>query len=296
MLSYFTRQRKVKMMNLGILPKQALISKVVLFVICLFAYIYSNVSHQLKETLSEISLLSSELNKSTGIAEETDRLNLLLNEEVSKANLENEQLIERIDQLTKEMTEEREKSIEVLERQLEKQHELESYLEATQLEVNAHKRTVQVLTDELAREQEANEELQTKVQDLEQRLHQRTLVTLEKELMQRTVYEHERTIETIDNERSSLQRCNQDLSARCQMLERKLREQLSIMDELSKELSGVVEEKEECNKENTQLVERISFLEEGKRQLEQSVADTRSKMESLSVESLTYSQQHKEQV
>jgi len=253
-------------------------------------------SYQLKETLSEISLLSSELNKSTGIAEETDRLNLLLNEELSKANSDNEQLVDRIDQLTKEMAEEREKSIEVLEGQLEKQHELESYLEATQLEVNAHKRTVQLLTDELAREQEANEELQTKVQDLEQRLHKKTSVALEKELMQRTVYEHERTIETIDNEKSSLHRCNQDLSVKCQKLERKLREHLSTMDELSKELSEVVEEKEECNKENSQLEERIAFLEEENRQLEQSVAKTRSKMESLSVESLTHTQQHKEQV
>ncbi len=253
-------------------------------------------SSHLQEALSEVSLLSSELDRSTCVAEETDRLNQLLSDELSKANMEKDKLSQRIGELTQEMAEEREKSIEVLEEQLERQHELESFLESTQLEVNAQKRTVQMLTDELAREQETTEKLQAKVQDLEEKLHKRNSAAMEKELMQQTLKEHERTIEIIESERNTLQHGNQDLTTKCHILERKIREQLSTMEELSKELSEVLSEKEMHGKEKAELKERLASIEEENHQLMLSVTNTRSKMESLSAESLTQSKQSKKQV
>ena len=252
-------------------------------------------SYHLKEALSEVSLLSSELNKSTGVAGETDRLNLILNEELSRASQQNEQLTRRIEELTNEMESERERSIEMLEQQLEKEHELESFLESTQLEVHAHKRTVQILTDELAREQELCEELQEKIQDLEQNIHKKNAVTLEKEFLQQAVNEHESTIEMIESEHNALQRSNQDLSQKCQMLEGKIREQLSTMEELSRELSEVLCERERCGREKAELEDRIASLEEENHVLTQSMTYTRSRMESLSAESLTQTKQQREQ-
>lgn len=253
-------------------------------------------SHQLKEALSEVSLLSSELNKSTGIAEETDRLNLILNDELSRANMQKEELSQQMEQLISEMTNEREESIEVLEEQLQKQHEIESILDSTQQELSAQVRKVETMTEDMEREHEVCEELQVRVQELEQSLHQKHAVTLEKELLQQSMSEHERNIETLESERNALEVSNQELTKKSSIYESRIRENLSTIEELSKKLSEVLAVKEGSNREKVHLQERVLSLQQENNMLSESLESTSSRVDAVSATIKSLNEKHQDQV
>lgn len=255
-----------------------------------------SMSHQLKEALYEVSLLSLELNKSTGLAEESDKLNIILSEELTTASMQKEEMSREMDQLMRKMTEEQEKTIGVLEEQLQKQHEVEVILDSTQQELNAQVKKCQALTEDLEKKHGFCEELQGRIEMLEQSLHQEHAVSWENELLKESMSEHEGNIETLEDKCEALEIANQNLTEQNSFCETQIRESMSAIEELSKRLSEMLAVKGDSDEEKVHLHERVLSLQQDNRTLRESLESMNSKLEMAIASIKSLNDKHQDEV
>ena len=212
---------------------------------------------QLQEALSQVATLTSELSRSTEIAQDTDKRNTALFEELSRANIVNERISGELEKLHHEMSVERDKSVTVLEEELQRQHDLQCILETTQQQLHDSEIKVATLTEDLKHETEAYEELQVRVQELEQASHEKQAIGYEKDLLQQTMAERERSIETLEHEVQSLHELKQNILSKNVSLEAKIKELVSTTEELNQQLLEAVRVNKTNDREKAQMQQTL---------------------------------------
>lgn len=232
---------------------------------------------QLQEALSQVATLTSELNRSTEIAKDTDQRNTTLFGDLSRANVVNEKISGELEKLHQEMSVERDKSVSVLEEELQRQHDLQCVLETVQQQLHESEVKVATLTDDLQHEAESHEALQVRVQELEQAIHEKQAVCYEKDLLQQTMTEREKSIEALELEVQSLQEMKQSALSKNVSLEVKIKELVSTMEELNGRLLEAVRMNESTDREKAQmqqtLINQVSDNDCTKETLGESIAD-----------------------
>lgn len=251
---------------------------------------------QLQEALSQIATLTSELNKSTEIAQETDRRNTSLFEELTKANIANESLSQQLEQLSEEMSEERDKSVSILEEELQRQHDLQNILEKSQQDLYTMKTKVTALTEELQQEHQLNEELQAKAQQLEQAVHEKQAFELEKNLLQAAVSEKERTIEALEEEVQTLRSARQSASTKNIVFEAEVKDLASVKDELNHKLLEAVKAKQESGREIVSLQEKLAAQQAENASLKDTLEEMRASVDRERIEVKSVKELMKNQV
>lgn len=251
---------------------------------------------QLQEALSKVSILTAELRKSTEIAEETDRRNTALHEELSRASVVNENLSHQLEQIHEEMSKERNQSVSVLEEELQKQHNLQSTLERAQQDLYEQETKMEALTEELQREHQLHEELRAKIQDLEQSLHEKESVGLEKELLQQTMSEKERNIEALEREVTALKRAGQTASSRNATYKDEVEELVSTTEELNSKLLDAVRATQEVEREKMQLQDKLDSVHAESAILRENSEDLNRTVERMKIEVKNLKDQNKNQV
>lgn len=229
-------------------------------------------------------ILTSELSQSTDIAEETDRRNSALHEELSRANAVNEKLSQELEELDQNMSAERDKSIAVLEKELQRQHDLQSDLEVMQKELYEREMKVTALTEDLQKEQKMHQELQATVQALEQSLHEQQSVGLEKELLQHTMHEKEKNIDALEEKVLALEREKQSVSSKNLRYEAEIKEMISTTEDLNSRLLEATRIGQETDREKAQLQEKFDSLNKEKANLKETLEEAEQHLEGMKVE------------
>lgn len=246
---------------------------------------------QLQEALEQITTLTSELNRSTEIAEDTDRRNTALSDELSRANTINETLSHQMEQLSQEMSEEREKSVGILEEELQRQHNLQSFLEKSQQDLHDRETKATALSEDLQCEQQLNAELQAKVQELEQSLHDKQAVGMENQLLQATMNEKERSIESLEEDLEALKSTNQSAAGKNAALEAEIKEHVASAEELNHKLLEAVRGSQETERAKIQLQEKLTSQHTGSASLQQTLEETRASLDREKIETKSLKKQ-----
>lgn len=259
--------------------------ELIIVILCLYSWTRANSRlDQLQEALSQIATLTSELNKSTEIAQDTDRRNTSLFEELSKANIVNENLSQQLENLSEEMSQERDKSVSILEEELQRQHDLQSILEKSQQDLYAMETKVTSLTEELQQEHQLNEELQAKAQQLEQAIHEKQAFELEKNLLQAAVSEKERTVEALEEEVRTLRSAKQSAATKNVVFEAEVKDLASVKDELDYKLLEAVKAKQVSGREIVKLQEKLAAQQTDNASLKDTLEETRASVDRERIE------------
>lgn len=248
---------------------------------------------QLQEALAQIATLTSELNQSTEIAQETDRRNAALLEELSKANIVNETLSQQLEHLSEEMSQERDKSVSTLEEELQRQHDLQVLLETSQQDLYTMKTKMTALAEELQQEHQLNEEFQVKAQQLEQAVHEKEALALEKGLLQAAVTEKERNIEALEEEVNGLKSAKQSAATKNILIEAEVKDLASTKDELNMKLLEAMKAKQKSSREIAVLQEKMAALRVENDSLKDTLEETRASMDRERVEARSMKDQMK---
>ncbi len=251
---------------------------------------------QLYEALLQIGLLTSQLNQSTKITEETEQSNAKLHERLSKANLVNEELSRKLDVLSEEMSEERESSISVLEEQLQKEHDLQNSLEFSQLSVQNWEGKVEALEEELQKEQNLHEEMQDKIKTLEQSLYIKQSLSSENDFLQQSMSEKEKNIDILEKELEAVKTAYQNLSRQSTAHEDEIKEHVCTIEDIEEKIQQSKELSNETNKKRLLLQEKIDSLQEENGRLRESLDDTRRVTDRTKIEIKSLKDQNENQV
>ena len=221
---------------------------------------------------------------------------MILSGELSTANAQKHEMSQQIEQLVSKMTEEREQTISVLEEQLQKQYEIETIHDLTQQELNVQVKRGQALMEDFENEHKLCEELQGKVQILEQPLHQKNSVNLAEEFSRQNMSEYEKNIERLENQCKVLEIENQNIAKNNSLCETQIKENLSIIEELKKKLSEVSAVNEESNKEKVYLQERILIVQQDNSILTESLERTSNRLDMVISSIKGSNEQHQNEV
>lgn len=250
----------------------------------------------LQEALSQVVTLTSELSRSTEVAQDTDRRNTALFEELSRANIVNEKISGELEKLHLEMSQERDKSVGVLEEELQRQHDLQCMLETTQQELHESEIKVATLTEDLQHETESREELQTRIQELEQAIHEKQAIGFEKNLLQQTMAEREKSIEALENEVMSLQELKRSILSKNVSLEVRIKELVPTTEELNRQLLEAVRMNKTKDREKAQMQQALINQSAENESMKEILGESRADADRLRTEVKSLKQQIKNQV
>ena len=177
------------------------------------------------------------------------------------------------------MSQERDKSVSILEEELQRQHDLQSLLETSQQDLYTMKTQMTALAEELQQEHQLNEELEAKAQQLEQALHEKESLGLEKSLLQAAVTEKEHNIEALEEEVSALKSAKQSVATKNILIEAEVKDLSSIKDELNFKLLEAVKAKRESGREIEVLQEKVAALRAQTDSLKDTLEETRTSVD-----------------
>lgn len=265
-------------------------------VYCVSVPIQPSRMDQLQEALAQVATLTAELTKSTQIATETDERNTGLCKELTKAGVVNESLSQQLEHLQEEMSREREKSVSVLEEELRRQHELQSQLEQAQRELSGQEGRAESLAEELRKEQQLHEELRAEVQSLEQALHDRDSVALEKQLLESTMSEKERALEALEREAKALRKTSHGASLKNANFEVQVKALVSATEDLNSKLSEAARANTALDRDKTRLQQKLESLERVNASLREVAEESSESLERLRGEMKSLKLQNKTEV
>ena len=252
-----------------------------------------SIADQLHEATQKVALLRSELTRAREAINMVDAKNKSLCEELSRTCDQNEELSYQLEELNQEVSDDREKSISVLEEQLQKEHDLQNKLELTHRKL----RELEKEKEELIKgKQELQEELEAKTLTLEQSLHDKQSVSLEKKLLQQAVSEKERAIEVLERELKVMEGVNQDLSQQNAAYEAEIDEQTSRIQDKNQRMLEAVKSSEMVKLEKTHLQGVIEGLEDDNNNLRESLEDVKRTSDRMKTEAKTLKEQKENQV
>lgn len=208
----------------------------------------------------------------------------------------NEKISGELEKLHLEMSQERDKSVGVLEEELQRQHDLQCMLETTQQELHESEIKVATLTEDLQHETESREELQTRIQELEQAIHEKQAIGFEKNLLQQTMAEREKSIEALENEVMSLQELKRSILSKNVSLEVRIKELVPTTEELNRQLLEAVRMNKTKDREKAQMQQALINQSAENESMKEILGESRADADRLRTEVKSLKQQIKNQV
>ena len=202
----------------------------------------------------------------------------------------------QVGELTTTVEDMKEQSINVLEEQLQKVHELEEREKAAQHQVAERDSELETLKAKIDSMHEQEESLKSQVQDYNQLCHDKQALQREMELLQQTIPEKEQCIETLEQEIQTLKESNKTLADQNMELQQMKCESTDSLTNLDQELKKVTKINEDYEVKTAKLQERMDALRVDNDKLKETVKDIEVTLQAASQENQSMKVQHESKV
>lgn len=251
---------------------------------------------ELEESLKKIALLNADLSESKRRQEEATRHSSFLKQELTKSESQCASLKRQVGELTTTIEDMKEQSINVLEEQLQKVHELEDKIKTARRQVAERDSELERLKAKINSMSEQEESLKSQVQDYDQLCHDKLALQQEKDLLQQVIPEKELCIETLEQEVQKLKESNKDLAERNTELQQVNCESTDSLTNLDQELQKVTKINEDYEVQTARLQETMHALQEDNDKLKDTVKEIEVTLKTASQENQSMKVQHESEV
>ena len=203
--------------------------------------------------------------------------NEALEDELQTARDAHDELVQQVDELEKTIKDEREKSISVVQEQLQKEHELTRQIDAANQELSERDDRLTLLQMEVEKAQTSEQTLKNQLHKLEQDLFEQQAAGKEKELLQKVMEDKEKCIaelqqdsarlvedlRMLNEEKKEIQQLNSESTEGLTSLKQELWQMTKRRDELEEGYARLQQDKEEIQNDNKKLQETIDEMKAG---------------------------------
>ena len=208
----------------------------------------------------------------------------------------NDELSSQADELDKTIKEEREKSINVVQEQLQREHELNRQINAANEEINERDGRLNRLQTELESTQMSEASLKDQLHKLEQSLFEQQAAGREKDLLQKMMADKETNIDQLEQNIARFQEELRMISEEKKHLQQLNSETAESLTNLKQELRETTVKREEAEEMCDTLQQEMKGIRDENGNLKKSIEEMKSTLVKLKEESQKREEQHETDV